>query len=68
MFRGARRLRFGKGDVLNLPVVVAGVQNENGSCYVLQTALSEETLGRQRRRKRRHALGIEMSRGTCDGV
>jgi hypothetical protein len=41
----AGRLLLRERDVLNLPVVISGVEDVDGSCYVLQAALGKEALG-----------------------
>ena len=66
MLSAARQLRLGKRDVLQLPVVVARVENENGRGDMLQAALGEEALGVQRGREGRDAGGIELGWGPCD--
>ena len=68
MLSAARQLRFGERDVLQLPVVVARVENENGSGDVLQAALGKEALGVQRGGEGRDAGGIELGWGPCDWV
>ncbi len=66
MFRCAGKLRLSKGDVLNLPVVVARVQNKYGRSDVLEAALSEKTLRCESRRQRRYAGGIQLRRGAYE--
>ena len=45
----AGRLLLRERDVLNLPVVISGVEDVDGSGYVLQAALGKEALGTQGR-------------------
>ncbi len=65
MFGSTRRLRLGERDVLQLPIVVARVENENWCGDVLKAALSEEALGVESGRERRYAGGIELGGRPC---
>jgi hypothetical protein len=60
--RGTRRLRLRKGDVLDLPIIVARIENENWRFDVLQRALREKALGGQSRGEGGNASGVQVSR------
>ena len=68
MLPSAGRLLLRERDVLNLPVVISGVEDVDGSGYVLQAALGKEALGTQGRGQGGEAGGVDAGGGGGDVV